>query len=63
MLVDCLMLLGLHLFFLLSRKKRETGKLWLGEKKNGYFGLFDPSNTESFAGENLESIAFVYLVQ
>ena len=49
--------------FLLSRKKRETGKLWLGEKKNGYFGLFDPLNTESFAGENLECLAFFHLVQ
>ena len=49
--------------FLLRRKKRETGKLWLGEKKNGYFGLFDPSNTESLAGENLECLAFFHLVQ
>ena len=56
------MLHGLHLF-LWSRKKRETGKLWLGEKKNGYFGLFDPSNTENFAGENLECLAFFHLVQ
>ena len=49
--------------FLLSRKKRETGKLLLGEKKNGYFGLFDSSNTESLAGENLECLAFFHLVQ
>ena len=51
------------LSFLLSRKKRETGKLWLGEKKNGYFGLFDPSNTENYAGENLECLVFFHLVQ
>ena len=56
------MLHGLHLFFS-SRKKRETGKLWLGEKKNGYFGLFDPSSTENVAGENLECLAFFHLVQ
>ena len=51
------------LSFLLSRKKRETGKLWLGEKKNGYFGLFDPSNTENVAGENLECLVFFRLAQ
>ena len=51
------------LSFLLSRKKRETGKLWLGEKKNGYFGLFDPSNTENVAGENLECLVFFHLAQ
>ena len=56
------MLHGLHLF-LWSRKKRGTGKLWLGEKKNGCFGLFDPSNTENFSGENLECLAFFHLVQ
>ena len=51
------------LSFLLSWKKRETGKLWLGEKKNGYFGLFDPSNTENVAGENLECLVFFHLTQ
>ena len=49
--------------FFWSRKKRETGKLWLGEKKNGYFGLFDTSNTENYAGEKLECLVFFHLVQ
>ena len=52
-----------YILFLLSRKKRETGKLWLGEKKNGYFGLFDPLNTENVAGENLECLVFFHLAQ
>lgn len=31
-------------------EKTENEKLWLGEKKNGLLGIFDPSNTENVVG-------------
>ena len=37
----------------LFREKRESGKLWLGEKKNGCLGIFDSLKTESLVGKNL----------
>ena len=42
----------------LSREKRESGKVWLGEKKNGHLGIFDSSKTESLVGKNLEYLLF-----
>ena len=42
----------------LSREKRESGEVWLGEKKNGHLGIFDSSKTESLVGKNLEYLLF-----
>ena len=44
----------------LSREKRESGEVWLGEKKNGHLGIFDSSKTESLVGKNLEYLLFFY---
>ena len=32
-------------------KKSLSGEAWLGEKKNGSLGLFDPSNTQELVGK------------
>ena len=45
----------------LSREKRESDKVWLGEKKNGCLGIFDSSKTESLVGKNLRYLPFFKL--
>ena len=37
-------------FIPFTREKTENEKMWLGEKKNGLLGIFDPSNTENVVG-------------
>ena len=32
-------------------KSSLSGEAWLGEKKNGALGLFDPSNTQELVGK------------
>ena len=46
----------------LSREKTESGKVWLGEKKNGHLGIFDSSKTESLVGKNLGYLPFFKLM-
>ena len=50
--------------FLLSlcREKRESGEVWIGEKKNGCLGIFDSSKTESIVGKNLGYLPFFKLM-
>lgn len=50
--------------FLLSlcREKRESGEVWIGEKKNGCLGIFDSSKTESIVGKNLGHLPFFKLM-
>ena len=49
--------------FLLSlcREKRESGEIWIGEKKNGCLGIFDSSKAESIVGKNLGYLPFLNL--
>ena len=46
------MVMGIILFDRAQKIKSSLpGEAWLGEKKNGTLGLFDPSNTQELVGK------------